>query len=448
MGIRHTQAMTSRDPLRIPVLAANAAPRHPVPRRDHTSPWQWSWLLAAPHRLGFFSAACVFAASALWWAAVMLARTMALPLPWAVVPGSAHASLMVLGFMPLFMVGFLFTAGPKWLALPEVDARTLKQPVSAVVAGWTLALPGFHTGAPLVVLGLALVALGWSGLTWRFIGLIRISPAPDQLHARLVAAACTIGALGLWTSVWGFAADADLLVRSATQVALWGFVAPVFAVVSHRMLPFFTAAALPMLDAWRPDWLAWVMVLALWVQAPLAVADIWLWPQPAVVYALRALLEAAMAALLLYLAVRWGLLQSLRIRLLAMLHAAFLWLGLAFALNAVSHAMLALTQGQQSLGLAPTHALTMGYLGGSLLAMVTRVSSGHSGRPLAADNPVWLMYGLLHIAALARVAAALWPAATEPLLLSAAALWAGVALGWSVRFGNWFGRIRVDGKPG
>lgn len=446
MGIRHTQAMTSRDPLRIPVLAASAAP-HPT-RRDHTSAWQWSWLLAAPHRLGFFSAACLFGASALWWAGVMLARALHFPLPWAVVPASAHASLMLLGFMPLFMVGFLFTAGPKWLALPEVDARSLKQPVIAVVIGWVLALCGFHAAARLAAMGLALVALGWSALTWRFVGLIRTSRAPDQLHARLVATSCTLGALALWTSAWGFATESDLLVRSATQVALWGFVAPVFAVVSHRMLPFFTAAALPMLDAWRPDWLAWVMVLALWVQAPLALADLWVWPQPIPLYALRAVLESAMAVLLLYLAVRWGLLQSMRIRLLAMLHAAFLWLGLAFALSAVSHSVLALTQGQQSLGLAPTHALTMGYLGGSLLAMATRVSSGHSGRPLAADNPVWLMYGLLHLATLSRVAAALWPAASEPLLLAAAALWAGVALAWSVRFGNWFGRIRVDGKPG
>lgn len=434
--------------MRIPVLAASAVPRHPTPRRDHTSPWQWSWLLAAPHRLGFFSAACVFAVSALWWAGIMLARSMALPLPWAVVPGSAHASLMVLGFMPLFMVGFLFTAGPKWLALPEVDAHVLRLPVIAVLSGWSLALLGFHLAVLLAASGLALVAWGWSMLTWRFVGLIRVSPAPDQLHARLVAAACTVGALALWVTAAALAGHNDQILRSSTQMALWGFVAPVFAVVSHRMLPFFTAAALPMLDAWRPDWLAWVMVMALWIQAPLALADIWLWPQPTLVYAVRALFEAVMAAWLLYLAVRWGLLQSLRIRLLAMLHAAFLWLGLAFALNAVSHAMLALTLGQHSLGLAPTHALTMGYLGGGLLAMVTRVSSGHSGRPLAADNPVWLMYGLLHIATLARVAAALWPAASEPLLLAAATLWAGVALAWSVRFGNWFGRIRVDGKPG
>jgi uncharacterized protein involved in response to NO len=95
--------------------------------------------------------------------------------------------------------------------------------------------------------------------------------------------------------------------------------------------------------------------------------------------------------LLLWLALRWGVVQSLKIRMLAMLHAGFLWLGLAYALSALSHALMATTGGELSLGLAPMHALTMGYLGATLLAMATRVSSGHSGRSLAADNTAWAM---------------------------------------------------------
>ena len=39
--------------------------------------------------------------------------------------------------------------------------------------------------------------------------------------------------------------------RLAALLGLWWFVVPVYVVVAHRMLPFFTASALPVLDAWR-----------------------------------------------------------------------------------------------------------------------------------------------------------------------------------------------------
>ena len=90
---------------------------------------------------------------------------------------------------------------------------------------------------------------------------------------------------------------------------------------------------------------------------------------------------------MLWLAVAWGLVQSLKIRLLAMLHIGFVWLGLAFVLGGASQ-LLGLASGVPVLGLGALHALSMGCLGSLMLAMVTRVSCGHSGRALVADNLV------------------------------------------------------------
>ena len=73
--------------------------------------------------------------------------------------------------------------------------------------------------------------------------------------------------------------------------------------------------------------------------------------------------------------------------------------------------------GGEGLGLAPTHALSMGYLGATLIAMITRVAAGHSGRPLAADDLAWALYWTLQAATLLRVGAALWPAGAVPLIL-------------------------------
>jgi uncharacterized protein involved in response to NO len=131
-----------------------------------------------------------------------------------------------------------------------------------------------------------------------------------------------------------------------------------------------------------------------------------------------------------------------------MLHGGFVWLGLALALSGLSHLLLALTAGELSLGLAPLHAMTMGYLGATLFAMATRVSSGHGGRPLAADDRAWALYWVLQAAVLLRVCAALWAQAATPLTLLAITAWIVATVGWAIRYGGWFGRPRLDGRPG
>jgi uncharacterized protein involved in response to NO len=189
-------------------------------------------------------------------------------------------------------------------------------------------------------------------------------------------------------------------------------------------------------------------VAILWCEGLFAVLDLWLWPAPEALRWLQVAFETPTAALMLWLAIRWGLVQSLKIRLLAMLHGGFLWLGIALALQAVSHTLMALSHDQQSLGLAPLHAMTMGYLGATLFAMATRVSSGHSGRPLAADNKAWALYWVVQCAVLLRVASAVWPTGGDLLLLAAVSVWVVATCGWALRYGSWFGRPRVDGRSG
>jgi uncharacterized protein involved in response to NO len=430
----------------IPIRPSSGPSLKPAPPQD--TRWRAAWLLAAPHRLGFFAAALMLATSAVWWCAMLVARAAGVAVPWAVAPPAAHALLMSQGFMPLFMAGFLFTAGPKWLGLPDQHARRLLRPVVLMLCGWLLALAGFHLHTQLAAAGIVLVAAGWSGISLMFLALVRASGRDDRLHPALVALSCLAGALALWLAALALALDVEPLLRSANQLAIWGFAATVFTVVSHRMIPFFSASALPLLDAWRPQWLLWVMVGLLWLEALPAIVETWWWPLPAVLRWLQVLVELPAAALLLWLAVRWGLVQSLKIRLLAMLHGGFLWLGLVYALQAASHALMALSGNELSLGLAPLHALTMGYLGATLIAMATRVSSGHGGRPLAADNPAWALYWVLQAAVLLRVVAALWPAAGTALTLAAIVVWTIACAGWALRYGAWYGRPRSDGKPG
>ena len=422
-----------------------APPPPPGPRQPH-GPWRVRHLLWAPHRVAFFLALVVLLASGLWWAAVQFDRaTGQIGLGYAVAPTVTHAAVMSLGFMPLFFAGFLFTAGPKWLGVDGPQAPALLPAVLPQAAGWLLWLLGAHTHLAWALTGLVLVL---SGLAWqnlRFWGLVRASRQTDRLHATVVAWAGSFGVLcvaGLLISLLLGAVD---LALAFVVSALWGFIVPTYLAVAHRMIPFFTSSAVPMVKAWRPFWVLWFL-LATAVMELLAVwLDVLVVTHPAVML-VRGLAELASGGVVLWLGVAWGLVQSLRIRLLAMLHLGFVWLGLSMLLAGASQ-LLGLFGGAPVLGLGALHALTMGFLGSTLLAMVTRVACGHSGRTLVADTLIWVLFWLLQLAVLLRIAGALVSAPLWALPLSAS-LWATLVVVWGLRMGSWFGRPRVDGRPG
>jgi uncharacterized protein involved in response to NO len=416
--------------------------------------WRVRYLMLAPHRLGFFLAMVVLVASGLWWALVQLDRSTGwLDLHYAVSPTLVHSAVMAFGFIPLFFSGFLFTAGPKWLGVEPLPVPALRGPLVLQAGGWLLWLAGAHLRAGVAWVGLALACAGLAWMAAQFWGRIRRSQAPDQLHARAIGTACVVGCAslaGLWLSL---VFDAPALARTWVFTGLWGFVVVVYVTVAHRMIPFFTSSAMPMVEAWRPFWVLWLMLGA----AVLQVLAAWLeWagiPHGAAGTAwmlVHGTLQLAVGGVLVWLAWVWGLVQSLKNKLLAMLHIGFLWLGVAFLLGGLSQ-WLAATLGIGVLALGALHALTMGCLASLMLAMVTRVSCGHSGRALVADRIAWSLFWCLQAATVLRIAAAVPGIAGLPLpwlLPLAAGLWAGTMGVWGLRLGRWYGCLRADGRPG
>lgn len=428
-----------------PKAASAAAERDALRAKFEAMPWQLDMLQAAPHRLGFFLAMLLIVAFSGWWAYVQLARFASLPQPaYAITPTLLHAAMMVLGFMPLYFAGFLFTAGPKWLHVPAPETRDVRGMLLLQAAGWLLWLLGGHISQVLALAGasLALLGLGWMfALWWK---LVRASQVEDQVHARTVGFAGIVGCISLIGMIASLANGSVATAVVWVETALWGFIVLVFVAVAHRMIPFFTSNVVPLIEVWRPFWVLWLMlgaaafeVLALWLQAWSVQDQAWL--------VVRGVIEIGVGGMLLWLAVVWGLAQSLKIRLLAMLHIGFVWLGMTFVLYGLSQ-LAAVRFGQSAWALAPLHALTMGCLGSLIMAMVTRVSCGHSGRTLVADDVVWRLFLLLQAAVLLRLLGAL--PALAALLPLAAALWFGIMLIWGGRLSQWYGKPRVDGKAG
>lgn len=393
----------------------------------------------------------VLIASSLWWLLVQVDRlSVAVSLPYMVSPTLVHAAAMGLGFMPLFFAGFLFTAAPKWLRVESLDVRILAAPLSLQAAGWLLWLIGTHVHLGWSLGGLALV---WSGLTrttWLYWRMVLRSRESDRLHARIVGAACIWGSVCIAGLLTSLAIDQGPIALAWVLSGLWGFVVVVFVTVAHRMIPFFTSNAMPFIRAAHPFWVLTLMViaaaievLAVWGDVAIPYAQQWQsqWPL------LRGAWEVGAGLVLLWLAAVWGLIQSLKNRLLAMLHIGFLWLGLALVLSGASQ-LLGWLQSSPVLSLGALHAMTMGCLGSLMLAMVTRVSCGHSGRALVADATVWILFWGLQAAVLLRIAAAVQGNWAVNLLLPTASLWCAVMLVWGARMLPWYGRKRPDGRPG
>ena len=402
--------------------------------------WRWRHVLDSPHRVGFLFGMVVLAAAGSWWALVQLDRAGLGPgLRYALSPSLVHATVMVFGFMPLFFGGFLFTAAPRWLALPAEPAARLVVPLGMQAAGWLLWLVGAHAGEPVAFAGLLLALCGLVRVTWRFAALVRASRQPERLHPRAMAWAHAAACVCLAALAACLLAGRDALASTIVLTGLWCFIVPVFLSAADRLIPFFSPEALP-----PPRWpLARRSLLVLLALAGLEAAGAGLallspaggWPLA------LGIVEAAAAALLLALALAWGRAKRLSNHLLAMFHAALVWLALSFALAAAGH-LLGIVQASPVLPLAALHALTMGCLGSLMLAMVSRVSAGHGGRPKATDAWLWTLFWLLQAATLARVAATAWP--LQVLLAVAALLWAATMLAWAIRHASWYGHPRYE----
>ena len=297
--------------------------------------------------------------------------------------------------------------------------------------------PALALGANVAATALLLPLAAWGWMLGNFVMLIVKSPVPDRTHPIVAACALGAGIAGLAAARLWLLTGSDNAARAMETIGLWCFLVPLFATVTHRMIPFFTANVLPHLAPWRPGWTLAVIVGASLAHGLLVVLGLmqWTW-----------IVDGPAGLVACFLAWRWGFARSMANRMLAMLHVGFAWLGMALLLHA-AQSLLAFA-GVSALGLAPTHALTIGFLSSLTLAMVSRVSCGHSGRSVTADPLTWNVFLTLQAAAATRVAADLWTGAYGALLVIAAVLWLASFAAWSWHYMPFYWRPRVDGKHG
>ena len=401
----------------------------------------WRTFSAAPHRMMFLAGAVQGLAAVAWWLAELLGRYTSawLPSVWTIPATWAHGFLMIYGFFPFFIFGFLMTVYPNWMNGAKVPPRRYVPAFLLLAGGVALFYLGLLAGKWLVAAGVALMLGGWGIALYALLDVLIKARHPDKLHPKITSVALAAGWLGLLAYLLWLVTGNALFALFALKAGVWFLLLPVFFTVSHRMIPFFSSRVLDNYPIVRPLNALWLMLACSFGHGVLEIfgASAWLW-----------LTDLPLLAQALYLSWHWQLRRSFEVRLLAVLHVGFAWLSIALALYAVQS--LALVAGKAMLGFAPLHALTIGLFGSMMLGMASRVTLGHSGAELDADVPTWALFWGFQLAALARIGGDLPLAGTAAghFYLLAAAVWLACFAPWFVKYAPKYWRPRSDGQPG
>ncbi|OAF18891.1 NnrS family protein [Bradyrhizobium neotropicale] len=375
------------------------------------NPQGWP-LFAHSFRPFFLLAAIQAALSILVWLPMFYGEVS---LTSAFAPRDWHVHEMLYGFLPAVITGFLFTAIPNWTGRLPIQGPSLGALVAVWLAGrvavtlsaelgWAFALLVDAAFLALVVAAAAREII--AGGNWRNLPVVMLV---------LVLLSGNV-AFHLEAHIEG-AADISIRVGISVVVLL-------IALIGGRIIPSFTRNWLVKVNPGRlpvpfgrfDGAVIGCSALALiaWIVAPLSVVT--------------GVAMAAVGTLHLVRLARWAGDRTSRERLLLILHVGYVFVPLGFLL----HAAAAFGALPASAGI---HAWMAGAAGVMTLAVMTRASLGHTGQALTASVATQAIYAAIITAAVARVAAVVWPAHGDVLLHVAACGWIAAFLGFAIAFG-------------
>ena len=352
-------------------------------------------------------------------------------------PGSSwppmlwHAHEMLFGFIASAMAGFLLTAVPSWTGQKGFAGRPL-----VILAGVWLAARVLIASSSLWPAPATAVA------DLAFIPTLAVLVARPLLRSRNrnTPLLVVLGLFWLTDLVFHFGlmhGNPPLALR-ALHIGI-DIMLVLVTVIGGRLVPSFTVTALRPLgctDAVRNRPL--LTVLAVIAMIAVALSDV-LSPESRAAGVVAGIAACIQTVRLL----QWKGWRTLRQPIVWVLHLSYAWLPAGLALKAI-----ALLSGA-AIAAFWLHALTIGALTTMILAVMTRASLGHTGRPLIVDPLITLAYLLLTAAAAVRVLGLAALGLSYPVVI----IWS--ALFWTLAFALFvfvYAPIlcgpRADGKSG
>tara|TARA_R110002096_G_scaffold141880_1_gene296868 strand:- start:941 stop:2143 length:1203 start_codon:yes stop_codon:yes gene_type:complete len=340
-----------------------------------------------------------------------------------------HQHEMLFGFAVAVIAGFLLTAVRNWTGCATPTGFGL----GSLAALWILARVLAFTGPaiPAMLIDLAFLPV---------LAAMLAVPILRSENSRNIKLIFVLIALAAANTVYHLSYSGVLPARlnPVSVNAALDVIVILIAIMSGRVIPAFTANAIPAASPRRETALEVVAIGALLL---ILLADMLssMQPLPAVAWATLYFIAAAAHGVRLWL---WEPHRTFRNTLLLMLPLAYAWIPLMLALR-----------GLAAMGLLPAtaavHALTIGAMASLMLAMMMRSALGHTGRELIASRSDFSAFVLLQFAAVLRVTATIAGAANYRILLEmSAALWVLSFIVFLFRYAPMLVRARIDGRPG
>ncbi len=370
----------------------------------------------------FFLGAALFAGLAIPAWILMLGGSGSLTLRYPARDWHVHE--MVFGFLPAVITGFLLTAIPNWTDRAPIRGRMLMGLWMLWLAGrLVMALPWLTPLVSVLIDAAFLVAV--AGLVWR-----EIISAKSWFHAPMGLFITVYAAANLLFHVTAMTgAPADRPERMALALVM-----VLLALIGGRVTPnftgeFMTERGLSLRPApfSRFDGLSVGLVAiagVIWTVQPQAMVAGWM-------FVIAGLANLARLR-------RWYGWVTWREPLVLVLHLGYSWLVLS--LFALGCSVLGMGLPEED----AVHVLTTGAVGVMTLAVMTRASLGHTGRPRHAGPLTVCIYVLVTLGALMRVVGPSTGLPMNLVLGLAAAGWSGAYLLFAALYGPFLLRPSLD----
>lgn len=399
----------------------------------------WLHFKAAPHRMMFFNGAVQTILPMLLWGWELLARNHLVPLlPLQIPANNFHLFVMLYGVVTFFIFGFLMTTYPRWLRGKEVKENQYLPVFYTLTMGWLLFYIGLFISKWIILASVLIIFVGWMmglKILW---SVFQQALATNKIYEKYLNAALLCGGLGMLSFAVWLLTEQIIWLNVSKEMGLWLFLVPVIFTVGLRMIPFFSSVVLMPYKVVQPLWCLPFLAVAVLFHTLFSLVNLkeWLF-----------LIDLPFAGMVFYLSYQWQFKKSFKVRILSVLHVAFLTLGIALILYSVQSLMWLISK-VWILDKAPLHVLTIGCIGGILVAMASRVTLGHSGRQLFADEGTWWSFWGLQLTAFIRVLAELDISFNYVLLLLAAILWIAFFGVWFFKYAFMYWQPRIDGQAG
>lgn len=344
-----------------------------------------------------------------------------------------HAHEMLFGFAGVVAVGFLLTAAQNWTGVESISGKALMLLtfvwISARLA-FFIKLPDFANANLWLVTLLQLA--WWLGAITALANMLLTARSKNNYPFLVILSVlCALNTLYLLLVLNNNMQLALAVVDTAVLV-----VSLLVGIVAGRVIPFFTAKGLALSEQVRTPKidkaLLYLSILAitLFFISKLFLSSI----SPAFIVAIVAVLHLIRAKL-------WWHANVLKVPLLWSLHFSYFALGVGLMMIALSF-YTSEVHFKDAL-----HLITIGTIGMMILAMMTRVSLGHTGRTLNTPKYISVAFALVLVAAITR--------SILPLIIAPHFAWQISALLWLVAFLLFLiyctpilTRRRVDGRRG